>query len=84
MTIVTSREFREKQELYLDKVDNGEQVIIQRKGNKSYKLVPVTKEDTLMSKEEFSAKIDHSLQQAKDGKTQRISDPIEIEKLLGL
>jgi antitoxin YefM len=84
MTIISSREFREKQKLYLDKVDNGEQIVIQRKRNRSYKLVPITKEDTLMTEEEFFAKIDHSVQQAKDGKTRRISDPIEIEKLLGL
>ena len=84
MTIISSTEFREKQKHYLDRVDNGEQIVIQRKRNKSYKLVPVTKDDTLMSEEEFFAKIDYSLQQAKDGKTTRISDPVEIEKHLGL
>lgn len=84
MTIISSREFREKQKFYLDKVDSGEQVVIHRKKNKSYKLVPLTKENPLMTEDEFFAKIDHALQQAKDGKTKRISDPIEIEKLLGL
>jgi len=84
MTIISTTEFREKQKHYLDRVDNGEQIVIQRKRNKSYKLVPVTKDDTLMTEEEFFAKIDYSLQQAKDGKTTRISDPVEIEKLLGL
>ena len=84
MTIISSREFRGKQKHYLDRVDNGEQIVIQRKKNKSYKLVPVTKDDNLMTQEEFFAKIDHSLQQAKDSKTTRIIDPVEIEKLLGL
>jgi len=84
MTIISSREFREKQKHYLDRVDNGEQIVIQRKRNRSYKLVPVTKEETLMTEEEFFAKIDHSLQQAKEGKTKLISDSFEIEKLLGL
>ena len=83
MTIISSREFREKQKHYLDRVDNGEQIVIQRKRNRSYKLVPVTKEETLMTEEEFFAKIDHSLQQAKEGKTKLISDSFEIEKLLG-
>jgi antitoxin (DNA-binding transcriptional repressor) of toxin-antitoxin stability system len=84
MIIVSTREFRGNQKHYLDRVDNGEQIVIQRNRNKSYKLVPVTKDDTLMTEEEFFAKIDHSLQQAKDGKTTHISDPVEIEKLLGL
>jgi antitoxin YefM len=84
MIIITSREFREKQKLYLDRVDNGEQIVIQRGKDRSYKLVPVSKEDTLMTEEEFYEKINRSVQQALDGKTRRISDPDEIEKVLGL
>ena len=58
MIIITSREFRENQASYFDRVDKGEEIFIQRKKNKSYKIVPVTEDDTLMSKEEFFAKID--------------------------
>ena len=68
MLVISSREFREKQALYLNHIDNGEEIILQRGSNKSYKIVPVTNDDTLMSKEAFFAKIDHSLQQAKEGK----------------
>jgi len=32
-------------------------------------FVPVTKDDTLLSKKDFFAKIDRSLQEAKEGKT---------------
>lgn len=63
MEIITSREFRDKQALYLNKVDQGEQIILQRGRNKSYRIVPITDDDTLMSKEEFLKKIDKSLEQ---------------------
>ena len=36
---------------------------------KSYKITPVSDDDTLMSKEVFFAKIDRSLKEAKEGKT---------------
>jgi len=39
----TTREFREKQALILDKVDAGEDIIIHRGIKKSYMLVPVHK-----------------------------------------
>jgi hypothetical protein len=35
---------------------------------KTGKTVPAMDDDTLMSKEDFFAKIDHSLQQAREGK----------------
>ena len=69
MLVVSSREFRDRQKSYLDKVDAGMEILIQRGKNKSYKVTPVSEDDTLMSKEEFFAKIDRSLQEAKDGKT---------------
>lgn len=52
----TTREFREKQALILDKVDAGEDIIIHRGIKKSYMLVPVHKEDYTIS-EEFREKI---------------------------
>ena len=42
MLIISSREFRDNQKKYFDSVDNGEQVIVQRGKDRSYKLVPVT------------------------------------------
>ena len=69
MLVVSSREFRERQKSYLDRVDAGTEVLIQRGRNKSYKVTAVSENDTLMTKEEFFAKIDRSLQEAKEGKT---------------
>jgi len=68
MLIITSREFRENQASYFDRVDKGEEILVQRKKNKAYRIVPVKLEDTLMSKEDFLAKVDKSLIQAKEGK----------------
>jgi hypothetical protein len=48
MLVISTREFRDKQKYYLDKVDEGVIVIIQRGKNKSYKIVAVTEGDTLI------------------------------------
>jgi antitoxin (DNA-binding transcriptional repressor) of toxin-antitoxin stability system len=79
MLVVSSREFREKQKSYLDKVDEGIEILIQRGKNRSYKIVPVGNDDTLMSKEEFFAKIDRAREQIKQGKCTTVHS---IEELL--
>ena len=45
MLVVSSREFREKQAQYFDLADNREHIIIQRGKNKSYRLLPIAKDD---------------------------------------
>ena len=49
MIIISSKEFRDKQKSYLDKVDEGMEILIHRGKNKSYRIVPVTEDDTLVS-----------------------------------
>lgn len=83
MLVVSSREFRDNQKKYFDSVDSGEQVIVQRGKDRSYKLVPITADDTCMTQEEFYAKIDHSLQQAREGKTHTL-DLNKLDEFLGL
>jgi hypothetical protein len=51
MLVISSKEFRDKQKCYLDKVDEGMEILIQRGKNKSYKIVPVTEDDILTNKE---------------------------------
>ncbi|WP_196065075.1 prevent-host-death protein [Bacteroides cellulosilyticus] len=84
MLIVSSREFRDNQKKYFDSVDNGEQVIVQRGKDRSYKLVPVTNSDICMTEEEFYEKIDRSIQQAKEGNVLKVSTNDDLKKLLGL
>ena len=61
MLIISTKEFRDRQRSYLDQVDSGTEILIQRGKNKSYKIVPVTDDDTLMSKEEYFAKLERGL-----------------------
>lgn len=82
MIVISSREFREKQKSYLDKVDNGEEILIQRGKNKSYKIIPISDDDTLLSKEEYFAKLDRSIQQVKEGKIKRINSIEELNAYL--
>ncbi|MDR1381402.1 MAG: type II toxin-antitoxin system Phd/YefM family antitoxin [Tannerella sp.] len=82
MLIVSSREFRENQKSYLDKVDAGMEILIQRGKKCSYKIVPVRDDDTLMSKDEFFAKIDRALQEAKEGKVTKIKSKEELISFL--
>jgi len=83
MLVVSSREFRDRQKSYLDKVDAGTEILIQRGRNKSYKVTAVSEDDTLMTKEEFFAKIDEGIAEYKAGKTKTL-DPKDINSFLGL
>ncbi len=83
MLVISSREFRQNQRLYLDKVDKGEQVIVQRGKDKSYVLTPVHKDD-LYFNAKMVKRIKRSLSEAKKGKLKTVSSPQEISDLLGL
>ena len=74
MLVISSREFRANQGKYLSMVANGEDVILKSRGMGSFKIEPVTEDDTLMSKEAFFAKIDEALEQAKRGEVYRMQD----------
>lgn len=67
MLVVSSKEFRDNQKNYLDKIDEGIEILLHRGKNKAYRIIPVTEDDTLMSKEDFFAKIDKSIAEARDG-----------------
>jgi len=54
MLIISSREFRDKQAEYMDRVDNGEQIIVQRGKNKAYAITPVKDKDIYVSETNLS------------------------------
>lgn len=83
MIVISSREFRQNQRLYFDKVDNGEQIIVQRGKDKSYALTPVGKDDVYFNAT-LVDRIKKSLEQAKAGSVKTVSSPEEISELLGL
>ena len=78
MLVVSTREFRDRQKSYLDKIDAGIEILIQRGKTKSYKIVPVTDDDTLMSKEAFFAKLDRAEQSIKEGKGKTVHSQDEL------
>ncbi len=49
----------------------GEAIVLKSRGRGSFKLVPVSDDDTLMIKEEFDAALECCLQQIKNGNTKR-------------
>lgn len=55
MLVVSSREFRDKQAMYLDQADEGKEILVQRGKNRSYRIVPITEDDTIMKKEHILA-----------------------------
>jgi hypothetical protein len=80
MLVISSREFREKQRSYLDKVDEGMEVLIRRGKNKSYKVTAVSEDDTLMSKEEFMSKIDRGRDQYQHGQYTTVHSQKEMDE----
>ena len=83
MIIISSREFRQNQRMYFEKVDQGEQIIVQRGKDKSYVLTPVTEND-LYFNAAMIKRIKKSLKEAEKGETKTISNSTEIKQLLAL
>ncbi len=82
MLVVSAREFRENQKSYLDQVINGVELLITRGKKQAFKILPVTNDDTLMSKEEFFAKLDKAKEEIKEGKFVEIKNNEELIKYL--
>jgi antitoxin YefM len=82
MLVISTREFRDNQKNYLEKVDAGLELLIRRGKNKSYKVTPVAEDDSLMSKEEFFAKIDRALEQYKRGEYTVVRSKDELKNFL--
>lgn len=83
MLVISSREFRENQKSYFERVDKGEQVIVQRGKDRAYALTPINDDDVYFNAEMIE-KIKLSMEQAKNGEVKRITSAEEINDLLGL
>jgi len=83
MLVISSREFRQHQAEYFERVDKGEQVIVQRGKNKSYTLTPVTVDDVFFDAE-LLEKLKKSLSEVEKGEVKMVSNAKEIKDLLGL
>ncbi len=83
MIVISTREFRQNQKEYFERVDKGERIIVQRGKDKSYLLTPVT-EDDLYFNEKMLERIKKSLAEIQKGESKEISSPGDIHELLGL
>ena len=81
MEIVSSRDFRSQMGEYLRKALSSE-VVIKSRDLGSFKLVPLTEDDTLMSKEEFFAKIDRAIERVRAGQYTEVSTKEELTAFL--
>ena len=66
MLVISSKEFRDNQTQYLNRIDEGEQVIVKRGKNKAYAIRSAT-EDDLYFTPEMIAKIERAMTQAEQG-----------------
>jgi hypothetical protein len=69
MLVVNTREFRQNQKTYLDKIDSGQNLLLLRGINKSYRILPATMDDTLISKKHLLSKIHCAEQEYAEGKS---------------
>ena len=81
MTVVSIRDFRANQSKYLRLAAGGESVILTSRSG-SFKIVPVTEDDSLVSKKEFFARIDEARKNIAEGKGTTVSSKEELDYLL--
>ncbi len=82
MQIISSREFRSNLRTYFDRIDQGEEIIVQRKGNKSYKIVPIQEDDTIYSLDDLKMMVTDAVEEYKAGRTTTLSGEDEIKEFL--
>lgn len=82
MVVVSSREFRANQRKYFDLARTNDVVITSRSCG-SYRLVPLSAEDTLIAREDLDAKIRRGIADYEAGKVHRMKDIEEMGDFLG-
>ena len=78
---ITSREFREKQASMFALADNGEQVVIRRRGKVSYMLTPVYEEDFVLSTK-LEERLEEGRRQYREGNVTTCTTKEELNKFL--
>ena len=81
MTIISIRDFRANQGKYLGLAASGESVILTSRAG-SFKIVPITEDDGLVSKKDFLARVDDARKSIADGKGISVSGKEELDSLL--
>jgi PHD/YefM family antitoxin component YafN of YafNO toxin-antitoxin module len=83
MLIISSREFRQNQKMYFERVDKGEQIIVQRGKDKAYALTPVN-EDDMYFNAKMVERIKQSIKEVQEGKVTKVTNSEQVSDLLGL
>ena len=79
MEVVSTREFRNNMATYLGYVSSGQELILKTRDKGSFVIRKVKEDDTLMSKEEFFAKIEESERQIERGEYTVINSKEELD-----
>ncbi len=82
MEVISSRDFRSNQSKYLGMAAKGQGIILKTRSLGSFKITPLTEDDTLMSKEEFYRKIDRARKEIEAGKGTTLETKEDIDRFL--
>ena len=82
MIVISGREFRAKQGKYLGLAAKGEKIILKSRNQGSFRLVPVSPDDTVMSEEAFRAKVDRSKRSIEAGEGTVVRSKEELQAYL--
>lgn len=82
MEVISSRVFRSNQSKYLSMAAKGHGIILKTRSLGSFKITPVTEDDSLMSKEEFFRKVDEARRQIEEGKYTAVKTREELDAFL--
>jgi len=82
MVIISSRDFRSNQSKYLKMAAEGKGVVLKTRSLGSFKIVPVSEDDTIMSKEDFLQRVDEGRKQIDEGRYTEIGSKEELDAFL--
>ena len=81
MVVVSSREFRANQRKYFDLARTND-VVITSRSHGSYRLVPISEDDTLIDRESLDARIRQGIQDYEAGKVIKMKENESSEEFL--
>lgn len=81
MTVVSVRDFRSNQGKYLGLAANGEDIVLTSRAG-SFRIVPVSEDDTLVSKREFLARVDEARREIAQGNGLKVEGKEALASLL--
>ena len=79
MEVVSTRQFRDNMATYLEHITDGQELILKTRDKGSFVIRKVKEDDTLMTKEEFFAKIEESRKQIERGEYTVINTKEELD-----